>query len=77
MALWSSVTPDYFRALAIPLLKGRFLTDHDSQGAPQVAVISKSLARQLAPNANPLGKRLNVDGVKGVVEVVGVVGDVH
>jgi putative ABC transport system permease protein len=77
MALWSSVTPDYFRALGIPLLKGRFFTDRDSQGASQVAIISKSLARQLAPNAGPLGKRLNVDGVKGVVKVVGVVGDVH
>jgi putative ABC transport system permease protein len=77
MALWSSVTPDYFRAIGIPLLKGRFLTDRDSQGAPQVAVISKSLARQLAPNADPVGKRINVDGVKGVVEIVGVVDDVH
>ena len=77
MAVWSSVTPGYFPALGIPLLKGRFLTDRDDQGAPQVAIISKTLARQLTPNVDPVGERINVQGVKGVVEVVGVVDDVH
>ena len=51
--------------------------DRDSQSAPPVAIISKSLAQRLVPNAKPIGKRMNVEGVKGVVEVVGVVGDVH
>src|SRR5438445_10536521 len=77
IALWSSVTPDYFRALRIPLIKGRFFEDRDSQSAPPVAIISKSLAQRLVPNAKPIGKRMNVEGVKGVVEVVGDVGDVH
>jgi len=77
MARWSSVTPDYFRAMGIPLLKGRFFGERDNHGAPGVAIISKSLARQIAPNAELLGKQINVDGVKGAVEIVGVVGDVH
>jgi len=77
MALWSSVTPDYFRAMGIPLLEGRFFGERDNQDAPGVAIISKSLARKIAPNADLLGKRTNVDGVKGAVEIVGVVGDVH
>jgi predicted permease len=72
----SSVTPDYFRAMGIPLVKGRFFEDHDDQGAPPVAIISKSLAQRLMPNSDPLGKRLEVDGVKGAVAVVGVVSDV-
>ena len=76
-AMWSSVTAGYFRALGIPLLKGRFFTEQDNQGAPGVAIISKRLARQLAPNGDPLGERIEVQGVKGAVEVVGVVGDVH
>jgi putative ABC transport system permease protein len=42
-----------------------------------VAIISKSLAGQLAPNADPVGKLVDVEGLKGAVEVVGVVGDVH
>jgi len=77
IALWSSVTPDYFRAMGIPLLKGRFFGERDNHDAPGVAIISKSLARQIASNADLLGKRINVDGVKGTVEVVGIVGDVH
>ncbi len=77
IALWSSVTPDYFRALGIPLIEGQLFTDRDAQGAPAVAIISKSLARKLAPNEDPVGKRISVGGMKGPVEVVGVVGDVH
>jgi putative ABC transport system permease protein len=76
-ARWNSVTPDYFRAMSIRLLRGRLFTEHDNKGAGAVALISKSLARQLMPNADPLGKRIEVQGVKDVVEVVGVVDDVH
>jgi putative ABC transport system permease protein len=77
MALWSSVTLDYFRALGIPLLKGRVFSDRENQGAAGAAIISKSLARQLSQNADPLGRRIDVDGLKGAVEIVGIVGDVH
>jgi putative ABC transport system permease protein len=76
-AVWSSVTPDYFPALSIPLLRGRFFTDQDTQGAQAVAIVSKSLAGQLAPNADLVGKQVNAEGVKGALEIVGVVGDVH
>lgn len=74
---WNSVTPDYFRAMGIPLFRGRFFEERDNQSAPSVAIIGKSLAQQLMPNADPLGKRLEVDGLKSAVEVVGVVGDVY
>ncbi len=77
VAVWSSVTPDYFRAMDIPLLKGRFFRDQDNLSAPDVAIISKSLARRLLPNEDPVGKRINVAGLKGPVDVVGIVGDVH
>ncbi|HEX5413525.1 MAG TPA: ABC transporter permease [Terriglobia bacterium] len=76
-AVWSSVTPGYFRGMGIPLIKGRFFTDQDNQGANSVAIISKRLARRLAPNRDPVGQHLNVEGIKGLVEIVGVVGDVH
>jgi putative ABC transport system permease protein len=75
--LWSSVTPVYFQALSIPLLSGRLFTDQDTRGARAVAIVSKSLALQLAPNADPVGKQIDVEGLKGTIEVVGVVGDVH
>jgi putative ABC transport system permease protein len=71
------VTPDYFRALGVKLMEGRFFTDQDTQGATAVAIISKSLAQQVARNEDPVGKRIKADGLKGPVEVVGVVDDVH
>ena len=76
-ALWSSVTTDYFRTMEIPLLRGRFFKDQDDANAPPVGIVSKSLAQRLLPNQDPMGKRLDVDGLKGPVEVVGVVGDIH
>jgi predicted permease len=77
MAMWSSVTPDYFRAIGIPLLRGRGFTEEDRQGAPRVAVVSKSLAARVFAGTDPVGQRIEVDGIKGPVEVVGVVGDIH
>ncbi len=75
--VWSSVTPDYFRAMNIPLLKGRYFADSDRAGSTAVTIISATLAKRVAPNVDPLGERLVVAGVKDPVEVVGVVGDVH
>jgi predicted permease len=76
-AVWSSATPDYFRAMGIPLIKGRFFTDADRRGAPAVAILSKSLAHQLSASDDPIGKQIEVQGVKGPVEIVGEVGDVR
>ena len=76
--VWSSATPDYFRAMGIPLIRGRFFSDADRPGTPHVAILSKSLAHQLsAGNEDPIGKQIEVQGVEGLVEVVGVVGDVR
>jgi len=77
MALWGSVTPDYFQAMGIPLLKGRAFTERDKRGAPGVAIISKSLARRLVADGDAVGKRVEVSDVKEAVEIVGIVGDVH
>jgi putative ABC transport system permease protein len=77
MAIWSSVTPDYFRAMGIPFLKGRAFTEQDRQGMPPVAIVSKSLAARVLANTDPIGQRIDVDGVQGPVEIIGVVGDVH
>jgi predicted permease len=52
------VGPDYFRALAIPILRGRGFTDADTPGSEQVVVINETLAKQLWPNEDALGKRL-------------------
>jgi predicted permease len=76
-AVWSSVTPAYFRSMNIPLLEGRYFVEADRAGSTRVAIISASLARRIAPATEPLGQRIVVAGIKDPLEVVGVVGDVH
>ncbi len=70
----------YFRALGIPLLRGRLFDDRDTLDTPHVALISQSLGRQKWPNQDPLGQTIefgNMDGDLRLLTVVGVVGDVH
>jgi putative ABC transport system permease protein len=73
----SIITPGYFKAMGIPLIKGRLLDERDRDGAPQVTVVSQALAQQQFPNIDPIGQRLFVQwGRKTPYEIVGVVGDV-
>jgi predicted permease len=70
------VSAGYFRALGIPLLRGRDFDQRDEDGmAPPALIVSQSLAHQLWPGEEAVGKRLR-DG-KLDLAVVGVVGDVH
>jgi predicted permease len=69
------VTPDYFKTMRIPLLKGRDFTDRDDLRTPLVAVINETLARRAWPNEDPIGKRLTTPNTPTPVTVVGVVGD--
>lgn len=74
-----TVSPDYFRALGAPLLRGRFFTDADKAGAPMVLIINESMARNYFPNQDPIGKRIQTGdpNPKNPWEtIVGVVGDV-
>jgi putative ABC transport system permease protein len=66
-------TPDYFRAMQIPLSRGRYFTDLDTADMPPVVIINETLARQLWPGQNPIHKRVRLKDK--VQEVVGVVGD--
>ncbi len=70
----------YFKALAIPLLRGRHFSERDAADAPRVALISESLARATWPNQDPLGKTIefgNMDGDMRLLTIVGVVGDIR
>jgi putative ABC transport system permease protein len=72
------ITPDYFRTLNIPLLKGRALTEADTTDRPWVVVIDEAMARRYFPNEDPLGKRLVIYwGERRPREIVGVVGNVR
>jgi putative ABC transport system permease protein len=69
------VTPDYFQAMGIRLLAGRFFSDHDAAGSPPVLILDQSLARALFPGQDAVGRRILDDGIWRTV--VGVVADTH
>jgi putative ABC transport system permease protein len=90
-AHYRSVTSDYFRALGIPLVKGRAFTDRDNREGPRVAIINETMARRYWPAEDPIGKRValvfeslrffpnrppELDLAQGLREIVGVVADV-
>ena len=69
----SRITPEYFRAMGIPLLRGRYFVPEDTQDSVRVAVIDQTLVERLFPNENPLGRHiLTRDRLD--CAVVGVVG---
>jgi putative ABC transport system permease protein len=74
-------TPGYLRIMAIPLVKGRELAEQDSETALMVALINETMARELWPNQDPLGKRIKFPGSEKRPQpwrtIVGVVSDVN
>ncbi|HEY1576335.1 MAG TPA: ABC transporter permease [Terracidiphilus sp.] len=78
MALASSVTPDDRKVLRLPLLRGRFFTDHDRIGSQSVVVIDEVLARHAFGTQDAVGKLLWSSALSDApVQVVGVVGHVR
>jgi putative ABC transport system permease protein len=75
------ITPDYFRALGIPLLKGREFNDHDDEKAQTVVVVNQAFVQKFFPNEDPIGKRIiagaSVHEEHPAREIVGVVGNVR
>jgi putative ABC transport system permease protein len=69
------VTPDYFKTLKIPLLKGRDFTDRDDLQTPLVSVVSDTFAKREWPGEDPIGKQFTTPNTQGALTVVGVVGD--
>ena len=70
-AFMSSVGPDYFKTMEIPVLRGRGIAEPDRRGSPDVALVNETLAKALWPDVDPLGRMLQVeDDLR--VEIVGV-----
>src|SRR6266404_2009364 len=70
----SSVSPDYFHLLGIPLLRGRLFNELDNDNAPQVAVVNQAMAQTYWPNEDPLGKRFKAAKADAPwIMVVGVI----
>ena len=72
------VSPGYFDAIGIPLIRGRLFTAEDREGAPLVVLVGETLARRVWGEADPMGKRIKLGGASGPWRsIVGVVGDVR
>ncbi len=76
------VTPEYFRAMTIPLRRGRMFTERDDRTAPGVIIINEAMARRSWPNGNPIGQQLKqglvlLPGEPVMREIVGVVANVQ
>jgi putative ABC transport system permease protein len=81
---WMSISPGYLSLFRIPILRGRDFTENDKAGAPGVALINESLAKQLWPNEDPLGQHVIVGQGMGPTmdgeperQIIGIVGDSH
>jgi putative ABC transport system permease protein len=74
------VSPHYLETLNIPLLRGRFFADADTEHAPFVVAVNQTMARQYFPNESPLGRHIQAGALPDAqtpwMEIVGVVGDV-
>ena len=72
------ISHNYFRTMRIPLLTGRVFTERDTDEAPAVAIINKTMAQRFFPEKDPLGQRIIIwDGGPNPREIIGVVGDVR
>jgi putative ABC transport system permease protein len=84
----NAVSPGFFSALGIPLLRGRDFTEADTLTAPGVALVNESFARRYFPNGDTLGQHVTLgsnpgpldttdgNGISSWYEIVGIVGDV-
>ncbi len=78
-ARYHVASPDYFRALGIPLVRGRFFTPGDNMKAVPAVIINECMARRYWPNEDAVGKRMTFEDTpkeKDWMKVVGIVGDV-
>jgi putative ABC transport system permease protein len=73
-----SITPDYFRVMGVPLLRGRFFDQRDVDGGPASVIVNNTMARRFWPDEDPVGRRIKygqLDSQAPWMTIVGVVAD--
>jgi predicted permease len=73
----SFVTPNFFRALGLPVVQGRDFTTHDIRESPRVAIVNQTFATRAFGTASAIGKRIGVTSGTFDTEIVGVVRDLR
>src|SRR4029078_806294 len=69
------VSPGYFAAMGVPLVKGRLFDERDVQDAQQTVIVNENLAQRFWPNQDPIGRRLERGDTEPWRTVVGAVRD--
>ena len=77
LVFYSVISPDYFRTMRIPILRGRSFSPADAKGSRYVAIVSEAFAERFWPHQNPMGRHFaKVSGATNpVYEVVGIARD--
>jgi putative ABC transport system permease protein len=70
------ISPDYFRAMGISLMRGRFLKAEEAKLPPASVIVNQTLARKVWPGTDPIGKRIRLGPGYPWLSVVGVVADI-
>jgi predicted permease len=70
------ISPDYFRAMGISFMRGRFLNDEEAKLPPASVIVNRTLARKVWPGTDPIGKRIRLGPDYPWLAVVGVVADI-
>jgi predicted permease len=76
MVTWRAVTPGYFAALGVPILRGRGFQEQDRDSQRNAVILGDSLARRMFPGQGPLGKQIQPGRSGPWLTVIGVAGDV-
>jgi putative ABC transport system permease protein len=73
-----AITPHYFNAMGIPLVRGRMFTAEDRQKSPMVAIVDQSFVDRHFRDEDPIGQHIDIgNGSDGFYEIVGVVGGIR
>jgi putative ABC transport system permease protein len=77
-AAWNVVTPEYFRAVGIPVTRGRTFTRSDEADSPPVVIINQTMARRVFGGADPIGRKIRSWRDENLLrEIVGIAADVR
>src|SRR5262249_2476799 len=76
-AQWDRVTPGYFDVIGNPILRGRAISEQDTEVSPHVAVVNEAFARKFFSNEDPIGKHFGQHGIgtEREYEIVGIAKD--
>jgi putative ABC transport system permease protein len=77
LAEFGAVSPDYFRALKAPLIRGRFFEESDNDPRARVVLVNETFVKRYSPQRDAVGRSIDLGRGNNPIRVVGVVGDLH